>query len=234
MTTTPSHQVEQDRRPGWPEVAAAAGTYLLLLLLLPPLLLSATEDDPVARGLALAGLSGLIGFAAFFVALAVRRRGWAAFGVRRTTWRWLLIGLGWGLAAVVITRVGVVVVLLLSGDLLTDPQGSYRDAASGGAVAFALQLLLLGLLTGAGEEFAFRGVLTNALLRYGSVVAVVVSTLVFALAHGLNLALVPAITVGLLAAVMTVRSCSIWPAVVLHVVNNTVGTVVSQLLLTLV
>lgn len=214
-------------RPGWPEVAAAAVTYVGLLLLLPPALVHLTTGNEALRGHVFAALSGVLGFATFGAAFVIRRRGWGAFGVRRVSWRWLLIGLGLGLAAIVLSRVVVLVVVALTGDALVDPQGSYQDAASAGGVSLAVQLILLGLLTGAGEEFAFRGVLTNALTRYGSVVAVLVSTAIFALAHGINLALIPAIIVGSIAAVLTVRSRSIWPGVVVHVVNNSVGTIVS-------
>lgn len=214
-------------RPGWPEVAAAAVTYVGLLLLLPPLMAHLTAGDGALRGHVFAALSGVLGFAAFAAAFVIRRRGWAAFGVRRVSWRWLLVGLGLGLAAIVLSRLVVLVVVALTGDALVDPQGSYQDAASAGGVSLAVQLVLLGLLTGAGEEFAFRGVLTNALTRYGSVIAVTVSTVIFALAHGINLALIPAIIVGLIAAILTVRSRSIWPGVVVHVVNNSVGTIVS-------
>lgn len=230
MMTVTSSRTAATSRPGWPEVAAAAVAYVGLLLVLPPILADLTEGDAALRGHALAALSGVLGFAAFGAACVIRRRGWEAFGVRRVSWRWLLAGLGLGIGAVVLSRLVVVAVVAVTGDAAVDPQGSYQDAASAGAGALALQLLLLGLLTGAGEEFAFRGVLTNALTRYGSVVAVAVSTVVFAVAHGINLALIPAVIVGLIAGVLTVRTRSIWPGVVVHVVNNSLGTVVSLLL----
>jgi len=230
MAMSESTHVSTAARPGWPEVAAAAVAYVGLFLLLPPLLVDLTAGDATLRGHVFAALSGVLGFAAFGAAFAIRRLGWGAFGVRRVSWRWLLAGLGLGIAAVVLSRLVVIVVVAVTGDALVDPQGSYQDAASAGGVSLAVQLLLLGLLTGMGEEFAFRGVLTNALRRYGSVVAVAVSTVVFALAHGINLALVPAVIVGVIAGVLTVHCRSIWPGVIVHVVNNSLGTVVSLLL----
>lgn len=230
MSTSSDVRTLAAARPGWPEVAAAAVTYVGLLFLLPPVLADLAAGDAVLRGHMLAALSGLLGFAAFGAAFVIRRRGWGAFGVRRVSWRWLLAGLGLGIAAVALSRLVVIVVVALTGDALVDPQGSYQEAARAGGGALAMQLILLGLLTGAGEEFAFRGVLTNALTRYGSVVAVSVSTVVFAVAHGINLALIPALIVGGIAGVLTVRSRSIWPGVVVHVVNNSLGTIISQLL----
>ncbi len=230
MPTSSDARTLADAHPGWPEIAAAAVTYAGLLFLLPPVLTDLAAGDAALRGQLLAALSGLLGFAAFGAAFVIRRRRWGAFGVRRVSWRWLLAGLALGVAAVALSRLVVIVVVALTGDALVDPQGSYQDAARAGGASLALQLVLLGLLTGAGEEFAFRGVLTNALTRYGSVLAVSVSTVIFAVAHGINLALVPALIVGLIAGVLTVRSRSIWPGVVVHVVNNSLGTIVSQLL----
>lgn len=60
----------------------------------------------------------------------------------------------------------------------------------------------------------------RGLLRYGAVVAVVVSSIVFALFHGVNLALPSALIVGLVAGEVARRSGSVWPAVVIHVINN--------------
>jgi membrane protease YdiL (CAAX protease family) len=56
-------------------------------------------------------------------------------------------------------------------------------------------VLFLSVLTPVGEEFLFRGVVANALLRYGPVV-------------------------GVIAAELMRRSGSVWPAVAVHVVNN--------------
>lgn len=218
-------------RPGWPEIAAAATAYVILLVAVPPVLSAWAGADSSLHGQLLAALSGVLGFAAFGAAFVVRRRGWAAFGVRRASWRWLLIGLGLGVAAMLLSRVAVVAVVTLTGDLLVDPQGAYQAAAGAGGASLAVQLVLLGLLTGVGEEFAFRGVLTNALTRYGPGVAVSVSSVIFALAHGINLAMIPAFTVGMIAGVLTVRARSIWPAVIVHVVNNSLGTLLSQALI---
>lgn len=234
VSTLDSSPTSEATSPGWPEVAAAAVTYVVLLFLLPPVLTGLTSGDAALQGHVMAALSGVLGFAAFGAAFVIRRRGWGAFGVRRVSWRWLLAGLGLGIAAVALSRLLVVVIVALTGDALVDPQGSYQDAASAGGMSLALQLLLLGLLTGVGEEFAFRGVLTNALKRYGSIVAVSGSTVVFALAPGINLALIPAVIVGVIAAVLTVRCRSIWPGVVVHVVNNSLGTVVSLVLTAIV
>ncbi|WP_369371709.1 lysostaphin resistance A-like protein [Promicromonospora sp. Populi] len=234
MTTSPlpaaPSRVGATHRPGWPEIGVAAAVYVVVFLVAPGPILQATEDSAIARGLALAALSGVMGLAAFFGAYALRLRSWSAFGVRRISGRWVLISVGLGLVALLVTRLVVLVVVAITGGLAGDPQGDYRSAAAGGALALTLQLLFIAVLTPIGEEFAFRGVLTNALGRYGVWISVVVSTLVFALAHGINLALAPAVVVGLISALLFVRTRSVWPGVIVHGVNNGLGTLLPVLL----
>lgn len=222
------------QRPGWPEILAATAAFGILLFALPGLI-TLLPDDAVVRGLVLGALSGTLGLAAFYAAFALRIRRHAPFGVRGTSAKWLILGAVWGLGAFVITRVIVIGLALLGLDLAAlDPQGDYRAAAGGGALALTLSILLLGVLTPIGEEFAFRGVLTNALRRYGAGVSVIGSAVVFGLAHGINLALVPALTVGVIAAILFLRSDSVWPGVLTHAVNNTLGVVAPVVLTALV
>jgi len=58
--------------------------------------------DPVVYGLALAALSVIAPFAGFAAAVLLRIRSLHAFGVRRISWRWLLIGVGAGVVAFVV------------------------------------------------------------------------------------------------------------------------------------
>jgi membrane protease YdiL (CAAX protease family) len=89
-----------------------------------------------------------------------------------------------------------------------------------------LATLFLGIATPIGEEFLFRGVVTNALLRYGPFVGVVGSASIFALMHGLNMVLPAALVAGLVAGELFRRSGSVWPAVVVHIVFNLPSAVV--------
>ncbi|MFD9739252.1 CPBP family intramembrane glutamic endopeptidase [Umezawaea sp. NPDC059074] len=220
--TRPTH-------PGWPEVLAAAVTYALVYLAGPPLVDRLVGDSAVASGLTYAALSGVMGLLAFAAAFMIRIREWPVFGVRAAPARWLLIAVGLGVGAVVLSQIASVTVIALLGDRAADVQEEYREAASAGPVALVLQLLFLAVLTPLGEELAFRSVLTNALSRYGAWVSGVVSTLVFAAVHGLNLTLVPAIVVGGINAYLFLRTRSVWPGVIVHAVNNGASTVLASL-----
>ena len=148
----------------------------------------------------------------------LRIRSLGAFGVRRTSTRWLLIGVGAGVAAFVLKSLVVLAWIPITG-ISNNVQGMYAAGGSGGALSLVLTTAFLGLLTPLGEELLFRGVITNALLRYGPFVGVVGSALIFALFHGSgNTAFPVALVTGLVAAEVFRRSGSIWPAVIVHAV----------------
>lgn len=227
MTTRPSPSPnaaaattgpEEPCLPGWPEIiaglGAAAAVTGALVLVAPGL-----PTGSVQYGLMLAAWSVAVAFVGFGAAVVVRRRSLSAFGVRRTSLRWLLIGLAAGVVAFVVKGLVNLGLRVVTG-FDEDAQVPYTEAANGGVLALVLTFVLLSFLVPLGEELLFRGVLMRGLLRYGAVVAVLGSTVVFALFHGVNTALPTALVVGLVAAEVARRSGSIWPAVVVHVVNN--------------
>lgn len=102
----------------------------------------------------------------------------------------------------------------------TDLQDVYATGGSGGMLSLILATVFLGIVTPLGEEFLFRGAVANALLRYGRIIAVVGSAIIFAVMHGINFVFPAALIAGLVTAEIFRRSGSIWPAVVVHVVFN--------------
>ncbi|MQA95147.1 MAG: CPBP family intramembrane metalloprotease [Streptosporangiales bacterium] len=217
------------RRPGWSEIAAAAVAYVALVAVGTAVILQVTTVGSVLGGLGFAALSALAGLGAFAAAFAIRIRDWSAFGVRRVSWRWLLLGAGLGVAAWLLGRVLVMGYIALTGDT-GDPQSVYDAAAGGGTAVVTSYLLLIAVATPVGEELAFRGVLTNALNRYGPWVGVGGSTVVFTLAHGISVVMPVAFVVGLIAALLVRRTGSVWPGVLVHAVNNALGNLVPMLL----
>lgn len=63
--------------------------------------------DPVAYGLVFTALSGVAGIAGFAAAVLLRIRALGPFGVRQTSRRWLLIGVGAGVFAFGVKRLAV-------------------------------------------------------------------------------------------------------------------------------
>ncbi len=221
--TLPQHQTPSHRgdhgRPGWPEISVGTLVALAFLALTPVVLLVVPDEQPELAGLLLMSWSVVVPFAGFAAAALVRRRGWHVFGIRRVSWKWIAAAVALGIGAFILKGFVNMGVMALTG-FEENAQGSYYDAAGSGLLLLIATVVTISILVPIGEEFLFRGVLMRGLLRYGAIVAVVVSSIVFALFHGLNMALPSALIVGLVAGEVTRRSGSVWPAVVIHVINN--------------
>jgi uncharacterized protein len=215
-------------RPGWPEIVVGVAVFLLVSFGTPPLL-RLLDLAPATYGLALTALSGIAGILGFLAAVALRVRALPAFGWRRPTWRWVVIGLLAGVVAWVVSRLVTAALVLVVGDP-GNVQDVYTEAGSGGAGYLVLSLLFLAVLTPVGEELLFRGVVATAMLRWGAVVGVVGSAVVFALVHGWNPVLLVALVNGLIGAELLRRSGSVWPGVLSHLVNNGLAQILAVLL----
>jgi hypothetical protein len=173
----------------------------------------------VVYGLVFTALSGVAGIARFAAAVRLRIRSLNAFGVCPVSKRWLLIAIGVGLVAFVLKGLAVLGWIQITGNT-NNVQGVYAEGGSGGVLSLVLATFFIGIVTPLGEELLFRGVITNALLRYGPFIGVVGSTVIFALGHGINIVFPAAVVAGLATAEIFRRSGSLWPAVVVHVVFN--------------
>lgn len=186
--------------------------------------------DAAVAGVVGLFVSGAMGLLAFAVAMLVRIRGLAAFGVRRAAPRHLVAGAALGVVAYVVGTVAAVAYMVASGDV-QNVQTSYQAAAAASWWSFALAVVAGAVITPLGEEAFFRGVLARALFaRYRVWIGVIVSAGIFAVAHGINPILPAAFVVGVLAALLLRWSGSVWPGVVLHGVNNAVALLVPLVL----
>lgn len=208
----------QSWRPGWTEVAVGLAVTAIIGFGLGSQI-GRLGFDRITYGLVLAGWSGFACLAGFAAAWGVRKRAIAAFGVRSTSRRWLLIGIAAGVVAFLLKGAAVMAFTALT-DISSNPQGVYAAGGSGGAVSLLIATLLIGVVVPIGEELLFRGVVTTALLRYGPLVGVVGGALLFALLHGISIVFPAAVVAGLVTGEVYRRSGSVWPAVVVHVVYN--------------
>lgn len=94
---------------------------------------------------------------------------------------------------------------------------SYMDNT---AVGLCLNILIFAVLPGILEEMLFRGYFLRLLRPYGTWFAVIVTAILFALMHGNILQIPFAFLVGLACGWLTVRSGRVWPAMMLHFLNN--------------
>lgn len=209
----------------WPDLWLAAGVSVALYAIGILLYLQMPDEDTVAKGLALFAISGLAPLGGVLVMIALRRRNATLFGITRVAPRWLAIAFVIGIGVVAL-NLGVTTLVSMTTDA-ADVQGGYQSAATSGIAGFIGAILLGAVLTPIGEELLFRGVLFTLLTRYGVWVAAILSSIVFALSHGLNLATPVAFIVGLAAAWLMHATKSIWPGVVVHAVNNASSSIVS-------
>lgn len=210
--------VQRPPGPGRPEIVAGVAAYAVLYAAVVVCLRHAVLSDPMA-GLIGFALSAVMGLGAFAVAASLRIRRLAPFGVRRVSGRSLLAAVGFGVVAYVLATIASLLYQAVAGDH-QNVQVGYQAAAAGGILWYLATAVSGFVATPIGEELLFRGVLANALGRYGAWVSVPASATVFALVHGLNPVLPVAFMVGVINALLLRRTGSVWPGIVVHGVNN--------------
>ncbi|MFC0219709.1 lysostaphin resistance A-like protein [Pseudochelatococcus lubricantis] len=215
------------KRPGWPEILIGLAVYALLLVSFGLLLGFLPQNDPVLLGVVGSTAGGFVGVGAFAAAFGLRIRALGPFGFRRVSPRWGMIAIGAGIIAYGLNLIIQFTYLTWFGS--NDPQGILHAAARGGPLPFVLSFLGGAIFTPFGEEILFRGVIANALNRYGAFAGIVLSSIIFGLAHGVSVILPVAIMVGLLSAVLFRATGSVWPCVTLHCVYNGANSFASAL-----
>ena len=149
--------------------------------------------------------------------------GWLASVVGRIRWGWLAVCFGLALLALLAT---IVVGTLVPSDTI-ESSGQLNDFTRQ-TRDFLLVILLLTPLQAAGEEYAFRGYLTQAVggvfrnPRVAMVVAVVVPAVLFALAHGVQdpPIFVDRLAFGLVAGTLVILTGGLEAGIAMHVLNN--------------
>lgn len=172
-----------------------------------------------------------VGVVAYFLkgyGLSLRR-----IGLRRPTYRQIGLGIGLGVALLVVSGAAEAVL----GSALAHAIGPATTAklakmseALGAAGVFngmpgwlPKLIFVLGGAVAApiGEEVFFRGFLYNALKhRFSVKVGIVVSGLLFALVHISPLALLIIFPMGMLLAYVYEKTGSLWVTITMHIINN--------------
>lgn len=89
-------------------------------------------------------------------------------------------------------------------------------------IVFGVAVLVIAIITGVAEEFFFRRFVYGHLKRNAGKkwLALLVSSLFFALLHGNYIQLIPLLTFGMLLAIVYDLSGTIWLGITLHALNN--------------
>jgi len=130
---------------------------------------------------------------------------------------WLLAGIVTGVFTFAVTTVFIRLVAALFDLPIIRMTDGYFEAGYGVGAALLFMVLQPAIV----EEFAFRGVIFNALKRQLTITeAMLVSSCMFAALHLSPLAFPHTFLIGILSVMMVYQSRSIWPGVLLHGVHN--------------
>lgn len=206
------------KRPGWAEIVVAVGIYVVGVGFLSYWLLQQPDDRTILRINVAGAANFALGFAGLLGAYLLRIRDWRSFGFRPTALKWIAI-------SVVLGLIGFGLIFIVEGvyfHFITEAntQADFQAAAKGGLASILLLSFTGAILGPIGEELVFRGVVQSALQKYGSWVALIGSSLMFAAIHGPSVIFVDAFVMGLLFGAVFRLSGSIWPAITLHIVYN--------------
>lgn len=104
---------------------------------------------------------------------------------------------------------------------ITIPQPDFSMPAQRGyLIMFLMYVCLIGPIL---EEIIFRGFILKSMQRYGNFTAILVSAILFSMFH-LNLVqFINPVLVGIVLAFITIKSKSIFPAMIAHIFNNTIA-----------
>lgn len=225
---TPYHRLARTATYRWWKPLAELAVFAALLVLfwltvIPALYALLGPGDDGVPGIVKLGLTIAVATPAAVLAARSLGRGWGALWSveHRLRGRWLAT-----CAVVAVAMLVLSAGLGAAAEALGAPLGPDRGGWVGwdrfGPLALAVVLVIP--LQASAEEVVFRGTLLQALGAWvpWRWVPIVVTSIVFALAHGLPLAGFVAIaTFGAVAAWLTIRTGGLEAAIALHVVNNT-------------
>ena len=141
----------------------------------------------------------------------------------------------WG-SAVSLAAVGVVAVFAVNAALVAglglspgEEQGFTPDSwQPEHAGAYAANVVVVGLFAPVVEELLYRGFGYWALAGVaGATVALIGTAVLFGLAHGLVIGLLPLVTFGLVAGYLRRRTGSIYPSMVMHMLFNSAALILA-------
>jgi membrane protease YdiL (CAAX protease family) len=197
------------------------------------------EDIPLniylTSGLGALEAVALIG-AIYVLGLRRKNLGWEAVGVRPVNPIWLAISFAVGLAVIpfsmVITLITAWIVQIITGVAPENTQLGFLAPEGFSWIGLFSMILFGGILAPIAEEFFFRGVLFGWMrTRWSFGLSVILSSLVFALIHADILVGVAALAISPLLAWIYERSNTIWTAVIVHAMNNSLKIILLYIIL---
>ncbi|HEY3344573.1 MAG TPA: CPBP family intramembrane glutamic endopeptidase [Anaerolineaceae bacterium] len=162
---------------------------------------------------------------------------WAGIGFWPIRWQWVWLPIAIGIVIVFNPiRIGLAVAIdfLVHGNLNDMLQSARTQIFAPGGFSwanFGVTLVMAGVLAPIAEELFFRGAIyTWFRERYAVWIAVLASSLLFALGHADTFAVViTSLILGAVNALVFERTRSIWAPIAIHVVNNSSSVILVYL-----
>ena len=154
------------------------------------------------------------------IIFAYRRISWRALGFGKFDWSTLGIGCGLLIASYAVILVHNTVLVLLG----IETQGQEIIQLFGALESPVWFFIVGAIFAPLVEEIFFRGFLFQGFrARYGWIPGMLLSSVIFGMAHLDPVALIPTFILGCLLAYLYQRSNSVWPSVIVHVLVNSLG-----------
>lgn len=184
------------------------------------------EDSPTSLFVLMAS-SLVVVWLTFWLVFLKTRFTWSAIGYAKPSRPWLK---KWIFSVVVYVLISMALVAVATWLLPSFDANQAQDVGLSGSYSLGLKIIgfiSLVILTPIFEETMFRGVLFKGLRRSMSFYpALIVASLLFALAHGqLNVSL-DTFALGLLLGYLTEKTGSIVPSILLHALKNSVAFII--------
>lgn len=205
-----------------------AGIFLscmvIIEILLRPLIRVETTTPLPLQTIALAAAESVSLIAGvYFFAIRRKRLAWKDLGLRSPSAGWIIGSIGISLLAIPLSGLITLAIMLLLKLPLENPQldillpDGIKPLEIGGMILFA------GVIAPLGEEFLFRGILYPLFRhKWGILPGVLLSALIFAIAHLNVLIGINAFLLGIVLAILFEYSRSLWISGMLHILNNTI------------
>ncbi|MGX8833378.1 CPBP family glutamic-type intramembrane protease [Amedibacillus sp. YH-ame6] len=134
-------------------------------------------------------------------------------------------GIGMGLSSIAGFLIFFLNMFLnIFGIALTTPDFSLQYDLLNNILMFIMVCIVAPIF----EELLYRGLILTALKRFGNMFAIIITSILFALAHGNIPQTIPTFFISLVLCYVVLRSNSLLPAILIHFINNAISMVATM------
>ena len=210
--------------------------YLFIWVSGPEQLDSVTSSGPTAiQSLGMAAIEAITLISGVYLfGLRRKQSGWSVIVLGSIIARWLLAAILISFIVIPVSGIITLLVMLGLGLPLDNPQLDFIIPMDFNWLSGIGLFILAGVLVPIAEEVFFRGVIYRWLReKWGIFIGVIISSMIFGIIH-FDIAIgVTAFVLGIILALVYEYSKSLWTAIIIHAINNSVKILVIYLLLAL-